>query len=78
MGLLYEIVMRDIQFLERLRKELERRGAPKRTYFYFLATLNNIDANAPECDKLIEWLKRERLLSNNFSLPSQKEGNKDE
>lgn len=72
MGLLYDIVMRDITFLERLRKELERRGAPKRTYFYFLAMLNNISTDSEECSKIIEWLKKERLLSENFTLRGDK------
>ncbi|MEM0238434.1 MAG: hypothetical protein QXT00_02230 [Ignisphaera sp.] len=68
MGLLYKIVMKDIEFLERLRKELAKRGAPKRTYFYFLAMLNNIQENSNECEKIIEWLKKENLLHPNFKL----------
>jgi len=61
-GLLYEIITKDPEFLTRLRKYLRRRGANNRTYFYFLATLKNV-TNKQEGMSVLKWLAKEGLIN---------------
>lgn len=69
MGLLYEIVTDDPEFLTRLRKYLRQRGANNRTYFYFLAVLKNI-TDSTEREAVLKWLAKEGLIKR---MPSRRE-----
>lgn len=68
MGLLYKIVLKEPKFLDTLSKYLKKKNARPRTYFYFLAMLNNISEDDENAEKIIEWLKQEGLLSEGFSI----------
>jgi len=63
LGLLYEILLREPEFLRRLRKYLEKRGAKRRAYFYFLNMLKHVDMNDVEAVKsALQWLRQNGLI----------------